>query len=236
MLFTCPSRYSSTIGHTGVFRLGGWSPRLHARFLGSGVTQELHYNGRAFAYRAVTVSGAPFQGTSARFVRCVCGSYNPGPTRRPVWPVPVSLAATQGISFDFSSCRYLDVSVPGVRLPCGMTRLASCRVAPFGHPGITECVPLPLAYRSLPRPSSPLCAQASPTCLRSLDYMFCRQAEHAHELQSCAAFIGLRSEALPPRRRPMRIHNPTIYLSFTCQTAFAHRVAAPLARRVDREP
>ena len=35
MLFTCPSRYSSTIGHTGVFRLGGWSPRLHASLLGS---------------------------------------------------------------------------------------------------------------------------------------------------------------------------------------------------------
>ena len=51
-----------------------------------------------------------------------------------------------------------------------MTGLASCRVAPFGHPGINACVPLPLAYRSLPRPSSPPCAQASPTCLLSLDY------------------------------------------------------------------
>ena len=42
VLFTCPSRYSSTIGHTGVFRLGGWSPQLHARFLVPGATQELH--------------------------------------------------------------------------------------------------------------------------------------------------------------------------------------------------
>jgi hypothetical protein len=48
--------------------------------------------------------------------------------------------------------------------------LASDRVSPFGHPGINACVPLPLAYRSLPRPSSPPCAQAFPTCLRSLDY------------------------------------------------------------------
>ena len=40
MLFTCPSRYSSTIGHTGVFSLGGWSPQLHARTLVPGVTQE----------------------------------------------------------------------------------------------------------------------------------------------------------------------------------------------------
>ena len=40
MLFTCPSRYSSTIGHTGVFSLGGWSPQLHSRTLVPGVTQE----------------------------------------------------------------------------------------------------------------------------------------------------------------------------------------------------
>ena len=83
MLFTCPSRYSSTIGHTGVFSLGGWSPQLHARFLGSGVTQELHYDTfLVFGYRAVTV----------------CGSYNPGTTRVTVWAPPRSLAATEGIS------------------------------------------------------------------------------------------------------------------------------------------
>ena len=78
MLFTCPSRYSSTIGHTGVFRLGGWSPRLHARLLGSGVTQELHWERHlAVTYRAVTVFGAPFQGTSAGVATPVRGSYNP---------------------------------------------------------------------------------------------------------------------------------------------------------------
>jgi hypothetical protein len=99
VLFTCPSRYSSTIGHTGVFSLGGWSPQLHARFLESGVTQELHYTKPlGVVYRAVTVSGAPFQGTSTAFVPCVRGSYNPSPTRRLVWARPISLAATLGIS------------------------------------------------------------------------------------------------------------------------------------------
>lgn len=170
MLFTCPSRYSSTIGHIGVFRLGGWSPRLHARLLGSGVTQELYYTQCiVFAYRAITVYGAPFQRTSTDFALRVRRSYNPGPTRRPVWPVPVSLATTRGISFDFSSSGYLDVSVPLVCSACAVTGLASGRVSPFGHLGINACVPLPQAYRSLPRPSSPLCAQASPTYLRSLD-------------------------------------------------------------------
>ena len=108
---------------------------------------------------------------------CV-GPTTPTFRRRSVWAVPVSLAATQGISFDFSSCRYLDVSVPSVCLPFGMTVLTDRRVSPFGHLGITACVPLPRAYRSLPRPSSPLCAQASPTCFRSLDSIGC-QAEHA---------------------------------------------------------
>ena len=108
VLFTCPSRYSSAIGHTRVFSLGGWSPRLRARFLGSGATQELrHGEHLAFRYRAVTVSGAPFQGTSRGFAPRSRGSYNPGRTRRPVWAPPVSLAATPGISVDFSSLRVL---------------------------------------------------------------------------------------------------------------------------------
>ena len=34
-------------------------------------------------------------------------------------------------------------------------------VPPFGNPRIEACVPLPEAYRSLPRPSSPLGAKAS---------------------------------------------------------------------------
>lgn len=180
MLFTCPSRYSSTIGHIGVFRLGGWSPRFHARLLGSGVTQELYYNQHiAFAYRAITVYGAPFQETSTDFADCVCRSYNPAPTRRTVWPVPVSLATTQGISFDFSSSGYLDVSVPLVCSTCVVTELALGWVSPFGNLGINACVPLPRAYRSLPRPSSPLCAQASPTYFRSLDSFPTVQAKHA---------------------------------------------------------
>ena len=37
----------------------------------------------------------------------------------------------------------------------------SSGVAPFGNPRIKACLPLPEAYRCLPRPSSPLCAKAS---------------------------------------------------------------------------
>ena len=41
--------------------------------------------------------------------------------------------------------------------PCGW-------VAPFGNPGINDCSHLPRAYRSVPRPSSPLSAKASTRC------------------------------------------------------------------------
>ena len=69
VLFTCPSRYSSTIGHRGVFSLGGWSPQLPTGFLASRRTQELYYARHlSFAYRALTVCGPPFQGSSAAFV------------------------------------------------------------------------------------------------------------------------------------------------------------------------
>ncbi len=44
-----------------------------------------------------------------------------------VWAVPRSLAATEGISVDFYSCRYLDVSVPCVR---ALQRL----IGSFGYP------------------------------------------------------------------------------------------------------
>src|SRR5215217_3527157 len=38
VLFTFPSRYSSAIGHQGVFRLSGWSRRIHTEFHGLGAT------------------------------------------------------------------------------------------------------------------------------------------------------------------------------------------------------
>ena len=56
-----------------------------------------------------------------------------------------------------------------------MTGLATGRVSPFGHPGITAHVQLPQAYRSLSRPSSPLDAKASTVCLIAFDLNFsCR--------------------------------------------------------------
>jgi hypothetical protein len=83
-------------------------------------------------------------------------SYNPGPAvTGPVWALPRSLATTCGIIVIFSSSGYLDVSVPPVR-PLAGDYSSNSRVAPFGYPRITSYVPIPAAFRSLSRPSSPL--------------------------------------------------------------------------------
>ena len=62
-------------------------------------------SGHPFVYGAFTLCGRIFQNV---------------PLRRPNfmvnWAVPGSLAATDGISIDFFSSGYLDVSVPRVRL------------------------------------------------------------------------------------------------------------------------
>ena len=70
-----------------------------------------------------------------------------------------------------------------------MTALTGGRVAPFGHLGITACVPLPRASRSLPRPSSPPCAQASPTCLPSLDYNRCASSRTTRIVSTSDVFL-----------------------------------------------
>ena len=96
-----------------------------------------------------------------------------------VWALPISLAATFGIDLSFFSSGYLDVSVPRVPSPQTIYSSASdwatpSRVSPFGRQGIYACLRLPLAFRSLPRPSSALGAMASTLCSCSLDYKFLR--------------------------------------------------------------
>src|SRR5690606_31673715 len=84
--------------------------------------------------------------------------YNPAPAAtETVLANPRSLATTCGITVVFSSYAYLDVSVQRVRLPYKRYAMPSAwRVAPFGNPRINSYVPIPAAYRSLSRPSSPL--------------------------------------------------------------------------------
>lgn len=83
-----------------------------------------------------------------------------------VWAPPLSLATTRGISVDFFSSGYWDVSLPPVRLQGlwiqpGMAPYERCRIAPFGNPWVKGRLRLSTDYRGLPRPSSPSAAKAS---------------------------------------------------------------------------
>ncbi len=115
VLFTFPSRYWSTIGHRRVFRLGGWSPLLPTGFHVSGSTREPVGSRVGFAYGALTLSRRPSQAVLLPKRFLTARRRAPQPRRRlrdrRFGLGPRSLATTRGISFDFSSSGYLDVSV-----------------------------------------------------------------------------------------------------------------------------
>ena len=121
----------------------------------------------AFRLRVSHPLWTAFPCRSARLLfRCV-GPNPEDPERPSVWPPPRSLATTCGISVDVFSSSYLDVSVqtvPHVHLFYSMhvDRVLLCRVSPFGNPRISAYVQLPVAYRSLSRPSSAPDAKAFP--------------------------------------------------------------------------
>jgi hypothetical protein len=106
-----------------------------------------------FPYGAVTRSGPPFQ---ALPVPCdtATGLFrvrSPLLAESRLMSVP---PATEMFQFaGFASCTY-EFSTG---YPFGW-------VAPFGDPGITDRSHLPRAFRSVPRPSSPLSAKASTRC------------------------------------------------------------------------
>ena len=55
VLFTFPSRYLSSIGQLGVFRLGEWSPQIPSGFHVSVGTQDTSKASRVFGYGAITL-------------------------------------------------------------------------------------------------------------------------------------------------------------------------------------
>ena len=91
-----------------------------------------------------------------------------------VWPLPISLATTFGISVDYFSSPYLDVSVQAVPHAylfdsVYVTTGLLWWVSPFGYPRIVAYLQLPEAFRSLSRPSSAPDAKAFPLRSYSLD-------------------------------------------------------------------
>ena len=101
------------IGHQNVFRLGGWSPRLPTGFLVSCGTLDPDRPLR-ISHTGFLPSLIPLPNGFCYPLQSLCQSTTPTDRSQSVWPLPLSLAATKGISVDFSSSGYLDVSVPRV--------------------------------------------------------------------------------------------------------------------------
>ena len=145
VLFTFPSRYWFTIGHRLVFSLGRWSSRIPTGFHVSRGTRGTPRVRPDFMYRAITVYGRPFHTVPLSFRNPTSGPHNPAYSEKyTVWALPPSLAATNGIIIIFFSCRYLDVSIPCVRLLylCIQHRITGYYpgwVAPFGNLRIKAC-------------------------------------------------------------------------------------------------
>jgi hypothetical protein len=137
----------------------------------------------SFAYRTITFYGVTFQTLrlDVRFLTprlAMRGSQveprNPGGTTRARLNVPTGLGCFPfarrysgnrffflflGLLRWFSSPRWLQ---PAYFIQPAVTGHDPSWVSPFGNPRIEACLQLPEAYRSLPRPSSPSGAKASP--------------------------------------------------------------------------
>ena len=130
MLFTFPSRYSSTIGHRNVFSLGRWSCQLQPGFLVSRPTQEQSPDGRLnFAYGALTLYGGAFQRAS---------THSNLPSEEPAGPSDPALQ-------------------PRVDNGCSLSRLRSLGSSPFArrYSGNHSCFLFLRVLRCFSSPGSP---------------------------------------------------------------------------------
>ena len=100
VLFTFPLRYWFAIGFPVVFRLAGWCRQIQTGFLQPRLTQDTAQPHSAFEYGTLTLYGVPFQKlplTSCNLMAVL----QPQRARSPVWPLPRSLATTNGITTCF---------------------------------------------------------------------------------------------------------------------------------------
>ena len=140
-----------------MFCLGWWSTLLPTRFLvsrGTLDTGPLDF----LSPTRVSLSAPLLPRSFGLDVFDFCRSSTPDVRRCPVWALPCSLAATWGISFDYFSSGYLDVSVRRVCLPFGYWNLTSSGLPHSGTrgSGLTCSSPrLFAAYRAFHRLGTP---------------------------------------------------------------------------------
>ena len=170
VLFAFPSRYWFTIGQRLVFSLAEWSPRIQAGFHVPRLTQVSASSLDFFRLRACHALWLPFPEDSAK---SQIGNSTVADPTTPETPKCHGFGLFRFRSPLLSESRFL--SFPSgtemVHFPeFALTRLCIQRVVPrvclggFPHSeisGYNACVRLTEAYRSLPRPSSPVSAKAS---------------------------------------------------------------------------
>ena len=146
MLFTFPSRYCALSVIDSYLALEGGPPVFRQDFSCPALLSD--ERSLKITYRPVTCYGGAFHPASMIVQDALT-----------VWAPPLSLTTTQGISVDFFSSGYLDVSVPRVRLLGTMysSRGYHCWwVSPFGLPAVKGPLRLVRDFRGLARPSSPV--------------------------------------------------------------------------------
>ena len=106
-------------------------------------------------------------------------------------------------------------------------------VAPFGHPRIKACSRLPMAFRSVPRPSSPPGAKASTECPSHTRYMSISSRQQTHHAQKpssdCRTGWPSRSHVATPKDRSGRNQSSHITGSHPARRP-------PVARATDKPP
>ena len=171
-----------TIGRWVVFSLARWSSRIPTGFLVSRGTWDLIPRSRIrFRLRGYYPLWPDFPEPSANGTVCNSSTLARESPNRSHDTGRATLARLAHNRFRLIPFRSpllresLLLSLPGgtemVHFPpfastelcihSGMTRHDPCRVSSFGDPRIKACLRLPVAYRSLPRPSSPLRPKAS---------------------------------------------------------------------------
>ena len=223
VLFTFPSRYSSTIGLPGVLSLGGWCRRIRTGLLRPRPTQGTAWVGARSAYGAVTHSGPPFQACSATRASSLTAALQPRArldARGLGWP-PFARRYSGGHSC-FPLLRLLGCfGSPGSPPPTGGCHALAWRVAPFGRPRISGCSRLPAAFRGLPRPSSPPGATGIPRApsLACGAGFLPRPCPQPGRVARPPDWLSLRSS---PRRHPHGPHMP--YMPSICDNAITPSV------------
>jgi hypothetical protein len=108
VLFAFPSRYWFTIGQRRVFSLGEWSPQIPTGLHVSDGTQDAASSQMRFCLQDCHLLwlAVPDHSTNALIGNSTYAVLQPRHASTTVWAVPISLATTFGISFDFFSSRY----------------------------------------------------------------------------------------------------------------------------------